>query len=1042
MKSIYYAETKADFNEVFAAPGVIYRDAPFWAWNCELQPEELRRQIANFRRMGMGGFFMHSRTGMATHYLGKDFMACIQACVESARSEDMYAYLYDEDRWPSGSAGGIVTKNHEYRGRHLLITQDVHPEEKLLCCFAIKLDVNDCLESARMIEPEAALLKEESRYFIYRQIKKDVDWFNGEAYLDTLNPEAVHKFIETTHEAYYRNVGDEFGKLVPMIFTDEPESGRKDFFHFAREKRDLILPWTETFNESYFNAYGTEFLPTIPELLWQLPDGKYSVARYRYHDHLTECFVSACCDQLGSWCEAHAIYLTGHMMQEVSLESQTGYIGEAMRAYRCFQLPGIDMLCDAYEFSTVKQAASISHQYGRGGVLSELDGVTDWDFNFAGHKGHGDWQAALGVTFRVPHLAYLSMGGEAKRDYPASISYQSPWNEKYHLIADHFARVNVAMTRGQARVRIGVIHPIESYWLHFGPQEQTATKRRQAEENFNNLLQWLLYGMLDFDFICESLLPQLSSVQSGDGFIVGEMTYDVVIVPPTVTLRNSTLECLEKFVSVGGKVIFSGSIASLADGIESVRPAELAAKCESIVFERTALYDALEKYREVTVICDDGSPADSLIYQMRQEGETRYLFFVNTARMGKSFHGIVKIRGSWQLFSLDTITGDITPIEGQQENRWTILDYDFHAHGHLLLKLEPAEKSAGETPRRILWRDAEVEQASVGFLRGNSGIPVTLDEPNVLLLDQAEWKLSTDNKWSSREELLRLDNAARVKLGLPPISGGGIQPWVKRASSKILDTLEMRFIVKSKIAVSGAKLALEQPENVRIFWDGVEIPVREAGFWTDRAIKCVIMPDFDAGEHELLIHRSYSAQTHVEWMYLLGNFGVQLQGRDAIIVAPVSKLAFGDVTVQGLPFYGGNITYHFEYELPETKQLALHLSTRATNVPPGLENGCAAREVPYSAYYGTLLTVKLDGHEVGHLAFSPFECYLGNVSSGKHVFDLTLYGSRVNCFGAVHLSFRHAWMGPGAWRTQGDMFSYEYRIQPFGICIAPRLLEY
>ena len=72
------------------------------------------------------------------------------------------------------------------------------------------------------------------------------------------------------------------------------------------------------------------------------------------------------------------------------------------------------MLCDWVELSTVKQAASASRQYGCGGVLCELDGVTDWDFNFSGHKGHGDWQAALGVTVRVPHLAWLSMAGEAK----------------------------------------------------------------------------------------------------------------------------------------------------------------------------------------------------------------------------------------------------------------------------------------------------------------------------------------------------------------------------------------------------------------------------------------------------------------------------------------------------------------------------------------------------------------------------------------------------------------------------------------------------
>ena len=36
--------------------------------------------------------------------------------------------------------------------------------------------------------------------------------------------------------------------------------------------------------------------------------------------------------------------LTGHMMEEPTLKSQTAALGEAMRSYRSFQLPGIDML--------------------------------------------------------------------------------------------------------------------------------------------------------------------------------------------------------------------------------------------------------------------------------------------------------------------------------------------------------------------------------------------------------------------------------------------------------------------------------------------------------------------------------------------------------------------------------------------------------------------------------------------------------------------------------------------------------------------------
>ena len=51
------------------------------------------------------------------------------------------------------------------------------------------------------------------------------------------------------------------------------------------------------------------------------------------------------------------IMLTGHMMEEPTLTSQTNALGEAMRSYRSFQMPGIDMLCDWREYTAAKPAS-------------------------------------------------------------------------------------------------------------------------------------------------------------------------------------------------------------------------------------------------------------------------------------------------------------------------------------------------------------------------------------------------------------------------------------------------------------------------------------------------------------------------------------------------------------------------------------------------------------------------------------------------------------------------------------------------------------
>lgn len=77
------------------------------------------------------------------------------------------------------------------------------------------------------------------------------------------------------------------------------------------------------------------------------------------------------------------------------------------------------------------------------------------------------------MTVRVHHLTWTSMAGEAKRDYPASIGYQSPWYKEYPLIENYFSRLNTVLSRGKAVVKVGVIHPIESYWLYWGNKEQS-----------------------------------------------------------------------------------------------------------------------------------------------------------------------------------------------------------------------------------------------------------------------------------------------------------------------------------------------------------------------------------------------------------------------------------------------------------------------------------------------------------------------------------------------------------------------------------------
>ena len=104
--------------KLFRDPPAEYRGTPFWSWNNRLNLDQLLRQIDHLRAMGFGGFHIHSRTGLATEYLGEEYMRTVIACTERAAKLGMLSWLYDEDRWPSGFAGGIVTKDKCHRAKH------------------------------------------------------------------------------------------------------------------------------------------------------------------------------------------------------------------------------------------------------------------------------------------------------------------------------------------------------------------------------------------------------------------------------------------------------------------------------------------------------------------------------------------------------------------------------------------------------------------------------------------------------------------------------------------------------------------------------------------------------------------------------------------------------------------------------------------------------------------------------------------------------------------------------------------------------------
>ncbi|QSZ35257.1 hypothetical protein DSL72_008126 [Monilinia vaccinii-corymbosi] len=1023
--------------QLFENPSSEYRGCPFWAWNAKLNKDQLLRQIDYFAEMGMGGFHMHVRTGLDTEYMGSEFMDMVRACVDYAEKKNMLACLYDDDRWPSGAAGGkVIEKYPEHKGKHLLFTPHAYgtvPLEggapasarasrsengHMIARYDIELDNHGTLKSSRILKEDEC---GENVWYAYVETNPNSSWFNDQTYIDTLSEDAMARFIEITHGVYKEKCGDNFGTVIPCIFTDEPQFATKTTLPHPRANEDIFLPWTTDLPESFKKEYNSDIVEFLPQVIWNLPNDNPSLSRYRYHDHVCERFVSAFIDQISRWCRRNDLYLDGHMMEEPTLYSQTTALGEAMRCYRNMDMPGIDLLVDGVEFNTAKQASSVSRQMGRRGTMCEIYGVTHWYFTFEGHKGCGDWQAALGITFRVHHLAWFSMVGEGKRDYPASINYQSPWYKEYGYVEDHFARVGVAMTRGKAVTRVGVIHPIESYWLCFGP-DQSGDEAGSRDRAFSDLTNWLLHGLIDFDFISESSLPnQVGKSQKGKKLTVGFCEYEVIIVPNLRTIRSSTLKILQEFSKAGGHAIIAGSSPDLIDAmVPSQKPT--IQPSTNVFWSQQTILCALNEYCDLRVTGETGSSAEKLLYQMREDGDERFVFICNMNRTSP-VQAKIELKDHWDISKMDTFTGQESILPSRLESGWTQFDYKFEGCASLLMRLRPRIRhSITDNPRLIKVSEKKPLLDSKVTLAG-----VKLSELNVLMLDYASYKLDSDEHWSDFIEVLKIDNIIRDRLKLPRKGSAFRQPWSIPSSERAPRTnVTMRFLIRSEFNVDvPLKLALEDAEKMQITINCTELDSKGAdGWWVDEDIKTLKIPAnvITEGTNTLTISFPFGILTNIERLYLLGAFSVGAKHGKYQLEKPKS-IFWGDVTKQGLPFYAGNLTYICDISLPPTlPDTTVHLSVPEFSSP--------------------VLAVALadDEQKLGRIAFQPRTLDITSLGPGDHKIAITAFGNRYNSFGHVHLPDGITdGCSPDIWRTGGSWWTDRYNVKPIGILECPSL---
>lgn len=1061
-----------ELEKQFVCPDGERRAMPFWAWNGELEEAELLHQIDIMKEMGFGGFYMHSRTGLRTEYLGEEWFRLIEKCAEHGTAMGMEPWLYDEDRWPSGSAGGLVTKEEAYRSLYLVMEKEAPEdraaqkredakeqmpeskagqasewdvrqtdgqEEEPVLVYACRLDGNSYTEG-RELAPGDAPSPEETVLRFYVRHPRGNDNYNGYTYLNTMSGEAVQAYIRSTHEAYREACGDRFGKSIKGIFTDEPHRGGL-FTNFS-EGKEWAAPYTPELFEQFKERFGYDLRERLPELFLRKDGQELSKTTWEYIELCQELFLENFAQPIYHWCQENGLEFTGHVLHEDNLVAQTTMQGSLMRFYEYMHRPGVDVLgMNNQAFWIAKQIQSVARQQQKKWVLSELNGCTGWQTSLNTYKNVGDWQRLFGINFRCPHLSWYTMKGEAKRDYPASILHQSTWYREYEALETYYARLGVLLDGGEQACGLLVVSPIESVWARAysgafkglsARDEEIKRLERQYAEVFHSLAD----RRIDFDYGDEDHIARFGTVEDGQ-IKLGACRYRKVLVAGCDTIRSSTLDLLNEFLVQGGTVVFAGEVPEYVDAVPSDAVREVAEMAVCIPFDAGEIARSCVSGEEIPV---SGQGEEEIFAQVVRKDGLRVVALLNRNREQAREKLAIGLGAGKRVERWDAQTGRRMLEKARLVDGGWVVETDF-APGEFRIYVVPQEDAEGsmEPGGSGLPREdsVEPEHSRLPQVYGKGGrisIPehrewaYSLDEPNVFVLDMVTVTLP-DGRQLEEQEVLKADRSLREAYGYPPRGGDMLQPWYaikyREGAQEPLCRAQLRFEFEvRRLPEQDIILVTEDLENIsQIKVNGTEIQRASLGSWLDICFQKLPVSRglLKIGMNEIVMEMDYIPINGLEAIYLLGEFGVwkSLEGMPFMGKLP-EKLLLEDITTQGLLFYSGKIVYHMGTpEALKGKRVIL----KATQ------------------FGGSCIRVRGGGREV-LLPWQPYEEEVTDLVEAAEALELEVILTRRNTFGPLHqLPALVDGYGPGNFLSKGEKWSDGYVTLPQGLLGEPEFYE-
>jgi len=539
------------------------------------------------RDYGYGGIVTNIMFSDRNYLHNEEAVELFHETIDSAVENGLRIWLYDENGYPSGTAGGKVTEenplfeaqgivankyevsrgqtvNIEVPYKHTLLSSTFYSGNSVNSLYTSGKDIKSSLSNGKITYTADAdgviVCRYQKNYF--EGTHATANWYAVRKQLDMLNADATDAFIESTYERYYSLVGEHFGKEIEAFFTDEPAMAGlyldpPQFKVNVEDTPDENIPLLPTANytwdfENYFAQKRGYSLGDNAIYLFEGDSDTAKRVRWDFYKTITELKSNNYEGNIAQWCEEHNVAFSGHFFDEENVYDHPYYSGNLMRSLSKQQIPGIDFLSNNMSVAvgwaavTPKMASSAAHFNGGNKVFCEIS--NDYDGTKADVYGKINTAALL-----------YACGVNEFGSYFRIIGSSNMGEENHKMFSSSLGRMGYLLKGGVQTSSTALYYPAESLYVNAivpedGRRDSINSTMHSISTNFTQIAKNMLVNQIGYEiFDAENIIK--SSVNNGYLVTPSGMKFKNIIIPTAYALEEGVAEKLVEAVDGGVNVI-------------------------------------------------------------------------------------------------------------------------------------------------------------------------------------------------------------------------------------------------------------------------------------------------------------------------------------------------------------------------------------------------------------------------------------------------------------------------------------------------------